>query len=635
MACARLYEFGEFRLDADGRLLFRNGEVVPLTPKAVETLLLLVENKGNVVEKDELMQRIWPRTFVEESSLTRNISVLRKALGNGADGQEFIATVPKRGYRFIAPVEEIEEPSRPSSAIQETRRTKAARRVWHRPAVWLAALTLAGVLAVTAYLGRRHSWFRITSPSGRIMLAVLPVQNLSGDAEREYVSDGLTDEVIAQLARLNPQQLGVIARTSAMTYKKAPKTVEQVGRELGVDYVVEGSVRWTGDHLRVTAQLIRVRDQTHVWAQTYDRSITDIVALEAEVARAVAQEIQIRLATQANAHLAPIRPIVPEAHLSLLEGRYYWNKRSRAALERSIVHLQQAIQIDPGYAQAHAGLADAYASLALIGDVSSTEMFQKAEAAALAALKLDDSLAEAHTALAYVKFYYDWDWPGAELEFKRAIDLNPAYATAHQWHAEYLRLMGRQQEAIVEGKKALELDPLSLIINMELGLPYYYLGQYDEAIRHFRKVLELDPTFALAYCDLGWAYEEKGEYQKALEALETAKRLDDTAAILASLGHTYAMLGKKREAEQVLRQLAERSKQTYVSPYFPALIHVALGEDERALDGFEKAYSEHFWGMVWLSVGRKTARLRSNPRFAELIRRMAFPPHPAAVATAQ
>jgi TolB-like protein/DNA-binding winged helix-turn-helix (wHTH) protein/Tfp pilus assembly protein PilF len=616
MLSGQRYEFGPFRLD--GRMLFRNGRRVALTPKVVETLLVLVQADGRIVSKDELIQRVWPDTFVDETSLTSNISVLRKTLGTEGGGRSYVETVPKHGYRFVAPVALIDNAVVPARLSRPTGPSSHWR-------LWSFLLVLPLVLAVALLFGWKR--FRVgSSPAqNRIMVAVLPVQNLSGDPERDYVADGLTEELIAQVSRYNPKRLGVIARTSSMTYKGSRKTVHQIGGELGVDFVVESSLRTVGERVRISARLVRVADQTDVWSSNYDRAFRDLELLQDEVAQAIALHVQVELAAASRARPSATRSMNPDAYLAYLEGRYYWNKRSPEALGRAIVHLQQAIQLDSNYALAYAGLADAYASQCLIADVVPAEVFPKARAAALRALELDGELAEGHTALAYVKFWYDWDWAGAEAEFQRGIELNPGYATAHQWYAEYLRLMGRQAEAIVENRKALELDPLSLIINMEAGLPFYSERRFDEAIPYFRKTLEMDPNFGLAHCVLGWAYEGKSQYADAVNELETALRLDDSAPVLSSLAHAYALAGRYTDAKKVLHQLQERTKKHYVSPFFLATIYVGLKENERALNSLDAAYAHHDWVLLWLNVGHSLDPLRSHPRFVDILQRLNFP----------
>lgn len=617
MAAGRSYEFGAFRLD--GAVLFRDGHRVALTPKVVETLLVLVQAQGRIVSKDELLHKVWPDAFVDETNLTANISILRKTLGAGEHQEPYIETVPKRGYRFAVPVRVVEEGSLTPATRAGVPREGQVRRAWIVGLGLAATLILILSLAGLRFYGNRRSAQR------RIIVAVLPVQNLTGDPEWDYIGDGLTEEIIAQLSRFNPGRLGVIARTSSMAYKGASKTVQQIGRELGVDYVVESSLRAVGDRTRITAQLVRVQDQTHVWSANYDRTLHDLFSLQDEVAQAVALNVRVQLTASSQLRISTARPLNPDAYLAYLEGLYYWNKRSPEALERAIVHFNQAIQIDPQYALAYTGLADAYASQCLISDVRPNEVFPKAKVAALKALELDNGLAEAHASLAYVRFWFDWDWAGAETEFRRAIDLNPGYATAHQWYAEYLRLMGRQNEAIAENQHALQLDPLSLIINMEAGLPFYLERRYDEAIRHFRRALEIDPNFGLAHCVLAWAYEEKAQYRNAIEELETALRFDDSSAVLASLGHAYAMAGRPRDAHRMILKLQRRAEQRYVSPMFFAIVYIGLGENNLALDALDQAYANHDWVLVWLKVGIKFDPLRSQPRFIDLLRHLNLP----------
>jgi TolB-like protein/DNA-binding winged helix-turn-helix (wHTH) protein/Tfp pilus assembly protein PilF len=606
----RVLEFGSFRLDVSGRSLTRGGELVPLPPKAIETLTVLAENQGKTVRKEELLEKVWPGTFVEEGSLTQNVSILRKALGDSSDDQKWIRTIPKRGYCFVAPVRLVPDAAEPLPSPPQVLKSK-------RQVMWWAVGLIAVLVAVSlVLLYPRH----VASPSKLMRLLVLPVQNLSGDSEHDYVSDGLTEELIAQLSTLDATHLAVIARTSAMSYKGTSKTVGQIGQELGVDYVLESSLRWSGNRLRITALLVSTQDQSHVWAATYDRTPQDILVLEDEVAKAIAAQIHTNLSRSALP-----RPPKPEAYLPYMEGRYYWNKRTRESLDRAIVHLRQAIALDPEYARGYSALADCYMSLGLLGAGKSGEFFSQAKTAVLQALALDGNLAEAHTSLAYLKFWQDWDWPGAESEFKKAITLNPDYATAHQWYAEYLRLMRRFNESIDESNKALELDPLSLVINMEAGLPYYFQHQFDKAQEHFQRAIDLDPNFALAYVELGWVYEEMHDLQKAIATLEKAARLDDTTPVLVALGHAYAITGRVDDAKRILLKLERRAHDSYVPPFLLSAIYLGLGDREHALALLEKAYQEHDWGLVWLNVANKYDPLRSETRFIALMRRMNFP----------
>jgi TolB-like protein/DNA-binding winged helix-turn-helix (wHTH) protein/Flp pilus assembly protein TadD len=604
--------------------------MVALYPKAIDVLVFLVESHGHVATKEELLEHVWPGIFVEESTLTRSISALRKALGDTPEGHAYILTVPKRGYRFVAPVrkESGDGPSRswsPAEPIHESAppaSSPATTRKWLLE--WIAAGALAVLLASVLYLYWARYRNGATIPP-RIMIAVLPVQNLTGNVDREFISDGLTEEIIAQLGRINPDRLGVIARTSAMTYKRSTKTVSQIGSELRVEYVVESSLRQSGERLRITTQLVRVKDQTHLWSQDYDRTVRDLMTLQDDFAHAIASGIRMELAAASHQPLPSTRSTNPDAYLAYLEGRFYWNQRSVAGLERAIVHLRQATELDPSYALAYSGLADAYCSLGVIGDVAAADVFPKARLAAEKALALDGSLAEAHTSLAYVKFSYDWDWNAAEGEFQRAIALNPNYATAHQWYGQFLRLMGREEEAILEGKRSLDLDPLSLIINVEAGLPYYYLRRYGEALQHFRKALEMEPNFALAHHDIGWVLEAQGRYPEAIEEFERAVQISDVAALWSSLGHAYGMAGRRQDAMKVLQRLEELSKKHYVAPNYAATVYLGLGENDKAMDLYEKSYDERCWGMLWFKIGRSLKPLRGTARFEQLLQKMNFP----------
>lgn len=601
MSGNQVLAFHSFRIDAAARSLTCNGELVALPPKAVEILTLLAERRGQTVLKQELVDRVWPDTFIEEGAVAQNISLLRKALADSGGDPQWIRTVPKRGYCFVAPPSSAPS-SRPASATK---------------LVWIAAAVLIVVAGSAALLLRA----RVTAPPSQpTRVLVLPVENLSGNAEHDYVSDGMTEELIAQLSALDPERLSVIARTSAMTYKGTKKSIGEIGQEMRVDYVVESSLRWSGDRLRITSQLVRTRDQMHVWARSYERTARDLLSLQDEVARAVSLQVDAKLTEKVRS-----RQPLPDAYLPYLEGRYYWNKRTRASIEEAIVHLRRSIAIDPKFARSHAALADCYMSLGLLAGGQPSELFRNAKREVLAALALDPNLAEAHTSLAYLKFWQEWDWPGAETEFQKAIELSPDYATAHQWYAEYLRLMGRFDESKAESQKALELDPLSLIINMEAGLPDYFRHRNEAAVAQFRRAIELDPNFALAYVELGWAYEESGQQQKAIETLEKAAQLDDTTPVLAALGHAYGVGGRRDDALRILRTLEERSRTTYVPPFLLSAIYLALGDRNRTLDLLEQAYREHDWGLVWMKVAPKLDPLRSEPRFTELLRRMKFP----------
>lgn len=603
---SQIYAFGPFRLNpAEGRLT-RDGAAVPLAPKAFEALVLLVENAGHLVSKEELMQKLWPETVVEEANLAKYIFTLRHALGEGEKDQAYIETVPKRGYRFVAPV--------PAAPAAHAWRSKLA--------------ALAAVLAVAAvgYL----VWQRVdvppAQPERRVLLAVLPLDNLSGDADQEYLSDGLTEEMTTQISRLQPARLGVIARTSSMTFKDAKKTVREIGRELGVDYVLEGSVRRHEDRVRVTAQLIQVSDETHLLAESYDRDLRDILSLQSDVARAVADEIRIKLTPEEASRLGSTPSLDPEAHDAYLRGRYYWNRGELEDIEKARQYFEQALAKDPRYARAHAALADYYSALPFYDDSAPNDVFPKAKAAVARALELDDSLAEAHAALAYIQTYYDWDWTAAGHEFEHALVLDPNDASLRHRYSRYLSSLGRIEEALAQMEHARELDPLSLIIKANVGVIYYFGRRYDQTIEQLDKIAKEEPEFPVAHWGLGLAYEQKGMMEQALAAFQKAVELAPRGTnFLASLGRAYAVMGKTQEARKILDELVLRAKSKRISAYQIALVHVGLGEKDRAFEVLERAFQERSTLLTYLKMDPRLDPLRADPRFRELLRRMNFP----------
>ncbi len=577
MTGQRFYDFGRFRLDAAARLLFREGQMIPLAPKVADTLLMLVENAGNLVEKEELLKKVWPDTFVGEGSLTRTISVLRQALADDADRHQYIVTIPKRGYRFVEPVESVAPgPAR--------------------------------------------------SGAEKVMLAVLPFENLSGDKRQEFLSDGLTEEMITQLGRLNPERLGVIARTSAMQYKCTDKSIQQIGRELGVAYVLEGSVRRAGNRLRVTAQLIQASDQTHLWAEGYERDMGDILVLQRHVAQAVAKEIEIKLARREQARLENAGSINPEAYEAYLKGRYLWSKRTPDSLENSIRYFEKAIKLDPGYAPAYAGLADSYLTLHDDGHLPPTEALANAKQAAAKALHIDETLAEVHTSLAHAHMH-EFNWSAAEVEFKRAIELNPNYPAARFYHANYLVAREHFEEAITDARRAQALDPVSLPAGSNTASILYHARQYDLAIEQSLKVLDMDRNFARAYEDLGRAYEQKRKYEPAIRAFRRAAALSARSPrYLASLAHAYAVSGRKKEALKLFEELRKTARRRYVPSYAFALVYAGLGDKDGAFAWLEKACEERSSWVVFLKVNPIWVPLRSDARFQALLRRLGLPP---------
>jgi TolB-like protein/DNA-binding winged helix-turn-helix (wHTH) protein/Tfp pilus assembly protein PilF len=604
------FEFGRFRLDPEEKVLYAGGQPVPLTSKAFETLLVLVETSGHVLTKEELLKRIWPDTFVEDGTLFQNIATLRRVLGDGPDQRSFIETVPRRGYRFSATVNRVDA----GAKVESTFRIR-------RPNVAIAALGAVLLLVVCfawfAWQGARPAGPR---EPGKIRLAVLPFLNLSGDSGQEYFGNGLTEEMITQLGTLEPARLAVIARTSSMQYKDTKKDARQIGRELGVDYIMEGSVLRDAARVRITAKLIRTRDQTNLWAQDYDRNLTDILSLQNDVAGAIAREIRLKLTPAANAP-----PLDPQVHELYLQGRYFWNKRTESGILKAIGYFDEAIARSPRYAQAHAGLADAYALLGSLANaaVPRPEAMAKAKRSALRALEIDDSLAEAHTSLAFVLMQYEWDWQSSEREFRRALDLNPNYATAHQWYGFWLMARGRSREAIEEEIRALENDPLSTIVETDTCQLLAYLGRDDEAIRHAQRALELDPGFPLAHLYLAEAYAGKSQYPEAI--VETRKALDlnaDPSWALSELARMYSVSGEIDQGREILRTLLQSADQRKDLGMQFAQIYAALGDKEATLGWLDRAYRNREGGLILLHVSPVFQSVRQDPRFIDLVRRI-------------
>jgi TolB-like protein/Tfp pilus assembly protein PilF len=572
MSLNRLYEFGPFRLDAGGRLLFREGQRLALSPKAVELLVVLVEAEANTVGKEELLNRVWADTAVEEGSLTSHISLLRKTLG-----ERYIETIPKRGYRFVGTVKQVAEASERQPHIRS--------------------------------------------------LAVLPLENLSPDPDGDYFADSMTVALITGLAKIT--SLRVVSRTSIMRYKNTQKSLPEIGKELSVDAIVEGSVQREGDRVRISARLVRAATDQHMWADAYDRELRDVLILQNEVARTIAQQVQAKLTPEEHARLSSAREVDPGAYELAIKGRYFWVKRTEDSINRALALFQQAVERDPGYAAAYSGLADCYSSLGFSFDVGSqrpAEVQPKAKAAAMKALELDDSLADAYTSLAYVKLNFDWDWPGAEVEFKRSLQLNPAYANGHHWRAHLLLSSGRLSEALAESKRALELDVLSPIMNVHLGWHYLYARQYDRALDQLTKTLELDPNYGLAHWYRGLAYQQKGMYTEALRELAKARNLlKHTPIVEADIGHLHAVSGSKTEAESVIAWLKKESARRYVNPFAIALIYVGLGRNDQGFEWLDTAFRERSDMLVYLRVDPRLDSIRPDPRFALLVGRVGVP----------
>jgi TolB-like protein/DNA-binding winged helix-turn-helix (wHTH) protein/Flp pilus assembly protein TadD len=626
MALSRHYVFGKFRLNAEQRSLFRGKELIALQPKVLETLLFLVERHGCVVDKKELMDAVWPGAFVEEGSVARNVSVLRKVLSPNQEGESFIETIPKRGYRFAAPVSQTksqdpDDGTRPGSALAPP--TSEARRKW---LLWIAALILFGGLAGTVFalnVFRARERIAGNTRVARIQsLAVLPLTNLSGDPAQEYFSDGMTDALITDLAQMG--SLKVISRTSVMRFKGTQMPLGQVARELHVDGVVEGSVVRSGTRVRITAQLLDAAADRHIWAKSYERDLGDILIVQSEISRAIASEINVQLTPQESARLATAPQANPDAYQAYLLGRFHWNRGDKENLMRSIDYYEQALAKDPGNALAYAGIADSYSYLSDWYQ-RPREAMPKAKAAAVKALELNESLAAAHNSLCYIQQSYDWDWDGAEKECRRAIQLNPSFADAHDNYATLLAYVGRFKESAEELKRAEELDPLSFHIYTDGELSFFLSRDYARAEEQAKRAIELEPDYFLAHSYLGLVYAEMGRAKEAVAEAEKAASLTDSPLIEGFMGYTYAASGKKEAARKIAKDLVKKRASEYVCAFEIGTIHLRLGEREQAFPWFEKAFDEKSLCITSIKFDPRLDPVRDDPRLKILVERAGFP----------
>jgi TolB-like protein/DNA-binding winged helix-turn-helix (wHTH) protein/Flp pilus assembly protein TadD len=633
---ARL-RFGVFELDLRAGELRKHGLRIRLQEQPFQVLAMLVEHPGEVVTREELQKKLWPAdTFVDfDHGLNKAINKLREALGDSAESPRFVETVARRGYRFLvevkvadaAPVRSSEPATKPGLAAEIRDRPDlpgktAMPKSLLPPLVWKISVFVLLLLTASLATWRLHPWNR-TSPAIR-SLAVLPLESLSSDPSQDYFADGMTDELISDLGQISA--LRVISRTSVMAYKHARKPLPQIARELNVDAVVEGTVLRSGDRVRITAQLIEASVDKHLWSQSYEGELRDTLALQSKVARAIADQIQISLNPQEQAALKNVKVVNPQAYESYLKGRYFWNKRTADGLKVALAYFNQAIDEDPKYAQAYSGLADTYA---LLGDwqyavMTPKEALPKAKAAAIRALELDSALGEAHNSLAFCLDGFDWDFDSAGKEFRRAVELNPGYATTHHWYAWHLSLLGHYDQAIAEMRKAESLDPLSLVINSDLAELLLLAHSYDESIRQSRKTIEMDPNFGLAHNQLSQAYFQKHLYDEAISELQKAVQLSGgSPTCTANLARAYAASGKRSEAEKLLSDLKKRSNPGYSHGSEIAVIYASLGDRDQAMNWLEKGYEERFNPGVLLRPGFDP--LRSDPRFQDLVRRIGLP----------
>ena len=613
MAGRRVYQFGKFRLDPSAKVLLAEDRIIPLTPKVLDLLVVLVEGRGQVVAKEHLLKVVWPDTFVEESNLTANISILRKQLGVTPEGGEYIQTIPKRGYRFVAHIAEREEdPVGNSASVDEN--VIVAKRP---PRVRLLAL-LCGLLLLIVFLTPVRKHFPGLNTAPRIAaLAVLPLVNLSDDSSQEYFADGMTEALIGDLSQLGA--IRVISRTSVMQYKNSKKSLPEIAKELRVDAVLRATVARSDHRVRITAQLIHVQTDRRLWAGSYERDIGDILALQGELARAISNEMRARISPSETAHLSRKRRVRSEAYEAFLKGRHYWNMYTAEGLLKSVEYFEQAVVLDPGYAEAFAGLADAWNFLQYTGAAPPDEARRKASSAAEKALQLDAGLAEAHSAMSVLKSL-EWDWMAAEAEAHRAIELNPAYVPAHIAYSDQLRHRGLAQESIAEALRALDLDPVSPWANEQLADCYLSARKYDLAIEQYHKTLDLYPNRPSSRDSLGWAYIYTGKAEQGLQ--EIRQSYGEDPEISPEVAYVYATLGDKNRSQRILQRLLNLSKQAPVPPHHFALIYAGMGDKEQTLLWLEQAYQQHSQMMAWLKVDPRFDNLRPDPRFQELARRV-------------
>lgn len=633
-----LLRFADFEVDLRAGRLRKQGAKIRLQEQPFKVLAALLESSGEVVTREELRSRLWPAdTFVDfDHRLNAAISKLRDALKDSAENPQLVETVGRRGYRFMIPVEPVVAGfAAPPVALsleipaQTTPDLRPAPTIQPKPmfpAFALRAAALAALLALGFFVLRR--WRQLDVTGSRVprisSIAVLPLENLSNDPEQEYFVEGMTDEIIMDLAELPGMR--VISRTSAMQYKGTRKTLPQIADELKVDAVVEGTVLRVGHRVRIRTQLIYAPADRHIWAQAYERDLQDVLALQANLAHDIAGEIQLRLTSQQKANLSAVRPVDPEAHELYLKGRFFWNKRDPSGFAKAVDYFQQAIAKDPHYAQPYAGLADAYALSGGFNLTPPAEVMPRAKAAAERALELDPNLAEAHASLGLIAPFLNWNWAEAQRQYERAIELNPNYATAHHWYAEgYLMPMGRVDEAIVEIRKAQELDPLSAVIATDLGKELYFACKYDEAIAQLHRGLELDPSFTSAHNWISDSLLEEGNYSEAVSELEKTKASRELRVYIRQTAYLHARMGRKAQAQAELTKSLQLSQGKQVSSGAVALTYAALGNKDQAFAWLEKAYAEHSSFMTSLKFWSVFEPLRSDPRFADLLKRVGLP----------
>jgi TolB-like protein/Tfp pilus assembly protein PilF len=574
----KIYEFEGFRVEVEKRLLLHDGVSVPLTPKVFDTLLHLVQRSGHVIDKEELMRAIWPDTVVEENNLNQNISTLRRVLGQNQGEKRYIVTVPGKGYQFVGNI-----------------------------------------------IGRDQTLQAPAPEKSRATIAVLPFENLSADQEKEYLADGLTEETIASLGQIDPNHLSVIGRTSVMAYKRTTKTLAEIGCELNASHVVESSLRAEGGRLRITAKLIRARDQVQIWSSSYDSEPVSMLTFQRELGAAIAEQIRLQLSPERLIALARRQTKNAEAYDLYLRGRYFWHQLTPPTTKRAIENFTRATQLDPNYALAWTGIADAYASAPINGDAPSLDAWARAREAAARAIAAEPDLAEAQTSQGFLKFWFDWEWLASEAAYRKAIELDPNYPLSHRMLGIVLAHMGRHPEAKIEMRRAREIDPL-LAIHQALSAFLAFLeGDFDAAIQFGRQAIVVGPDFWIGHFQLGQVYLQAGKVELALDSLNQAARLSGGNSKAFSLrGYLLAKLGRKDDALEVIKTLEASSRERYIPPYAIALIYAGLEQHDLVFNWLERAYEVRDVHLIFLPIDPKWDLLRADPRFIELVNRCGF-----------
>ena len=583
---SKIYEFGGFRLEAGQRRLLYQGQPVPLKPKILDLLLFLIEMRGQLVMKEDLMREIWPDSIVEENNITVSMSTLRKTLGDDQLTRKFIETVPRRGYRFLAEVTEVST---------------------ERPA---------------ANVARRPDTQTESQDETIDSLAVLPLHLPGSDPNVEYLSEGITESIINMLSRIT--KLRVLACSTMFRFKGKDLDPQTVGLQLNVKAVMMIRVIRLGEKLIIRSELVKVSDGSQLWGEQYNRSPNDILAVQDEIAKAITESLKFKLTRQDQMRLAKQPTENIEAFNLYLRGRYFWNKYNKEWVLKAIDAFKKAIEIDSTYARAYCGLADAYFRLSNV-HVQPREVLPKAKEAALKAVEIDENLAEAHSSLALVYVYYEHDWLRAEKEFRRALELDPSLIAAHQRYGSYLTFMGRFEEALRHYETALELDPFSLQANMNLATTYYLRGEYERAIKHLTRTMELEPNYMPIHFVLGCIHIQQQRWEEAIKEFQFIYKLDEEAYLaMGFMGYAHALAGQRAEAETLLNVLADIALRKYVSPYAMLVIHLALGPEERVFELLEQLCQEHNDWLVWLKVSPELKHLHDDPRFKSILKRVGF-----------